>query len=105
MRPPSLHGWHDEFRARRIGLGPALRDRLEPSVKAEALGSVGMMIAEHRIAPAAETVERHRYRDRHIDSDHADLDVAGESARDRAALGEDRGAISVLVSVDELDRG
>ena len=40
-----------------------------------------MMVAEQRSLPAAEAVKRHRYRNWHVDADHADLDAAGEIAR------------------------
>src|ERR1700688_3498436 len=101
---PSLHRRHDKLGTHRIGFGPALRDGLEPRIEAEAFGTVGVMIAEHGITPATETVEGHRYRNRHIHADHAYRDVGSEGACDRAALREHRGAIRILVPVDELDR-
>ena len=41
---------------------------------------------------------------RHIDSDHADLDVVSKVARGFAVSREDAGAVAVLVIVDELHR-
>src|ERR1700687_5191287 len=64
-----------------------------------------MMIAEHRIAPPAETVEGHRYGNRHVHTNHADLDIGDEGTRTRTALGEYRGTVGILVPVDEFDGG
>src|ERR1700691_3221832 len=102
---PSLHRRHDKFGTHRIGFGPALRDGLETRIEAKAFGTVGVMIAEHGITPATETVESHRYRNRHIHADHAYLDVGNEGACNRTALREHRGTIRILVGVDEIDRG
>jgi malonate-semialdehyde dehydrogenase (acetylating)/methylmalonate-semialdehyde dehydrogenase len=47
-----------------------------------------MQIAEQRILPAAERVERERHRDRHIDADHAGLYAGGEIASGVAVAGK-----------------
>ena len=62
------------------------------------------MIAEQRALPSAEAVEGHRHRNRHIDTDHADLHAVHVSAGRIAVAREDRRAIAELVIVDQLDR-
>ena len=67
-------------------------------------GAVGVGVAEERALPAAEGVVRHRDRDRHVDADHPDLDVVLEPAGRAAVVGEHRGAVAVVVGVDQRDR-
>jgi hypothetical protein len=55
------------------------------------------VVAEDRGLPAAEGVIGDRHRDRHVDADHADLDVVGEGARGVAVAGEEGRAIAVGV--------
>ncbi len=43
-----------------------------------------VVIAEYRRFPAAKTVERHGHRNWHVDTDHADLDILAEIARNIA---------------------
>ena len=62
-----------------------------------------VLVAEQRVLPAAEGVERHRYRHRHVDADHADLDPTLELPSGLPAGGEDRGAVTVRVGVDQSD--
>src|SRR3954467_10511747 len=78
-------------------LGPAARDRLAPRVEAHALRPVDVVVAEQRVLPAPERVERHRHRDPDVDADHPHLHLALEDARRLAAGGEDRGTVGVGV--------
>src|SRR5918999_1045549 len=80
-------------------LGPAAGDRLGAGVEADPLGPVDVVVAEQRVLPAAERVERHRHRDRDVDPDHPDLHPALEDARRLAAAREDRGPVRVRVRV------
>jgi hypothetical protein len=50
------------------------------------------------------TSSRPRHRDRHVDADHADLDLVLELPGGAAVVGEDRGAVAVRVVVDERER-
>src|SRR4051794_3018566 len=84
-------------------LGPARGDRLPARVEADALCPVDVVIAEQRVLPAAEAVEGHRDRDRDVDPDHPDLDLALEDPRHLPAAREDRAAVGVGVAVDEID--
>src|SRR3546814_15400284 len=59
--------------------------------------------AEQRTLPAAERRPGHRYRNRHVDADHADLHAAREFARHLAVAREARHAIPELVLVDQFD--
>ena len=52
--------------------------------------------------PAAEAVVGHRNRDRHVDADHADLDLVLEAPGGAAVVGEDGGAVAVGVGVDQF---
>ena len=56
------------------------------------------------LLPAAEGVVRDRHGDRHVDPDHADLDLVLEPTRRAAVVGEDRGAVAVRVRVHERER-
>ena len=62
-----------------------------------------VQIAEGRSLPAAKGVVGDRNRDRHVDTDHADLDARGEIAGRVAVTGEDGNAVTHLVVVGELD--
>ena len=59
-----------------------------------------VVVAEQRRLPAAEGVEGHRHRDRHVDADHAHLDLVCEFARRVAVTREDGGAVAILMLVD-----
>src|SRR3546814_12539654 len=61
-------------------------------------------VAEGRALPAAEGVESQRHRDRHVDSDHADLHFGGEVAGGLAVAVEDRHAIAELMPGWQLRR-
>src|SRR5690606_27265781 len=69
-----------------------------------AVGAVYVQRAEDRAFPAAETVERHRHRNRYVDADHAGLDTMRELARGAAVAGEHGGPVAVFVRVDEAQR-
>ena len=88
----------------RVLVRPARRDDLGAGVELDALHAVHVQVAEERILPAAERVERHRHRDRHVDADHADLDLVLEAARGAARLGEDRRAVGVGIGIYQRDR-
>ncbi len=88
----------------RMPVGQRDGDRLQLGVEADTLGTMHVVVAEQRGLPAAEAVERHRHRDRHVDADHADLDLVRELARRVAVAGEDGGAVAVFVLVDHAGR-
>src|ERR1700727_905469 len=85
--------------------GPTGGDGLEAGVEADAFGSVDGMVAEERTLPSAEAVEGHGDRNGDVDADHACLDAMGKGAGGVAVAGEDGGAVSELVVVDELESG
>src|SRR5690606_23370647 len=60
--------------------------------------------AEQRVLPAAEGVEGHWNRDRHVDADHSHLDTGGEVARGVTVAREDGDAVGIVVPMDEIDR-
>src|SRR4051812_16573200 len=93
-----------ELGARTDAGRPARGHGLELGVEAHAFHAVDAVVAEHRGLPAAEAVIGDRHRDRHVDADHADLDVAGEGAGSVAVAGEDRRAVAVGMVVHQLDR-
>ena len=84
-------------------LGPTGRDDLGLRVEAHALGAVNVGVAQQRLLPATEGVVGDRNRDRHIDTDHAGLDIDDEVAGRVTVGGEDRGAVAKLGGVDDLD--
>ena len=61
-------------------------------------------IAEARSLPATEGVIGDRNRDRHIDTDHADLHAAGEIAGSITVTGEDRNAVAIFMIVRQSQR-
>src|SRR5689334_18998781 len=85
----SLHQRHAEVGARLDALAPARGHGLHARVEAYALGTVLVHVAEDRVLPAPERVERQGHRDRHVDPDHAAVHLVGEVARDVAVAGED----------------
>jgi hypothetical protein len=93
-----------EVDAAEARIGPARGDDLGARVEAHAVGAVDVQVAEQRRLPAAERVVRHRHRDRHVDADHADLDLVLELAGGAAVVGEQRHAVGVGVAVDQRDR-
>src|ERR671910_3801302 len=101
----SPHGRHDEVGARPDTGRPARGDGLQLGVEADTLGAVHVVVAEQRGLPAAEAVERHGHRDRHVDPNHADLDLMGELARRVAVAGEDGGAVAEFMLVDHARGG
>src|SRR5580700_8399138 len=98
---PRLEG---ELRAGADAGRPARGHGLELGVEAHAFHAVDAVVAEDRGLPAAEGVVGHRHRDRHVDADHADLDVVGEGTRGVAVAGEDRRAVAVGMVVHQPDR-
>ena len=100
-----LHRRHHEVGPGADAGGPAARDGLELGVEAHALGAVHVVVAEQRGLPAAEGMERHRHRDRHVDADHADLNLVGELAGRITVAGEDRGAVAEFMLVDHAGSG
>src|SRR5215467_11892451 len=99
-----FHYRHAEVRGGVHALSPASGHGLDAGVEAHALGAVLVHVAEDRALPAAESVERERHRDRHVDADHAAVDLVGEVARDVAVAGEDRAAVAVLVVRGKRER-
>src|SRR5579884_2737236 len=68
-----FHSGNDEFSAILDARRPARRHRLDLGVELDRRGAVLVEITEARALPAAEGVVGHRHRDRHVDTDHADL--------------------------------
>src|SRR3954452_16487809 len=85
------------------GVQPPRGDRLLPGVEGEAVGPVRLRVAEQRVLESAERVVGDRDRDRHVDPDHADLDLPLEAARRPAVVREHRGAVPEGARVDEGD--
>src|SRR5688572_13045555 len=59
---------------------PAARDRLLAREEVHALGAVCLRVAEDRVLEATEGVVGDRHGNRHVDADHADLDLVLEAA-------------------------
>src|SRR5664279_482843 len=87
------------------GVEPAGGDDLVAGVEVEALGAVGVGVPEKRGLPAAEGVITDRHRNRHVDADHADLDLILVSAGGPAVVGEDRGAVAIGVGGHQFPGG
>src|SRR3989344_705146 len=76
-----LHGRHGELGAGTDTGGPAPGHGLHPGEETHPIRAVHVQRAEHRALPAAEAMEGHRHRNRHVDANHADLDVLLELPR------------------------
>src|SRR6266478_2899161 len=98
----SLRRGHDEFRALRGALRPALHDRLLPRVEAHTFLAVSVHVAEQTLLPATETMPGHRHGDRHVDPHHADLNSPSELACDVPVAGVARHAVAKFVRVHEV---
>src|SRR6266446_3458526 len=70
---------HMEAGRRRVLVRPARGHDLRAGIELHRLGAVHMQVAEERVLPAAKGEVRHWHRDRHIDADHADLDLRREA--------------------------
>ena len=79
------------------GVGPAGRDDLGAGVEVHAFGTVDVRVAEQALLPPAERVVRHRHRDRHVDADHARVDLVLEPPGRAAVAREHRDAVRVRV--------
>src|ERR1700723_4193237 len=84
---------------------PTAGHGLDAGIEANPLHAMHVMVAKERTLPAAKTVEGHRHRDRHIDTNHPGLHLVGEGARRVSVAGEDGGAVAVLVLVDQVESG
>jgi hypothetical protein len=93
-----------EFDAAVAGVEPAAGDGLAAGEELRTVHAVGVGIAEQRGFPAAEAVVGHRHWDRHVDADHADLDLVLESPGRATVVGEDRRAVAIRVGVDQIQR-
>src|SRR6266849_560430 len=92
-----IHRRDRELRAFLDAGRPARGDRLGLGVEADRIRAVLVEIAEAGLLPAAEGVIGDRHRDRHVDADHADIDLGREVARGVAVAGEDRNAVAVVM--------
>src|SRR4030081_1509720 len=92
-----VHRRYGELRAFLDAGGPARGYRLGLGVEADRIRAVLVEVAEAGLLPAAEGVIGDRHRDRHVDADHADIDLGGEVARGVAVAGEDRNAVAIVV--------
>src|SRR6202041_954464 len=89
LAPGSIHRRHRELRAFLDARRPARRHGLGLGVEADRIRPVLVEIAEAGFLPAAEGVIGDRHRDRHVDADHADIDLGGKIARGVAVAGKD----------------
>ena len=96
------HGRNAEVRTRSNACRPAGGDRFLSGIKAHTLVPMHVMIPEEGALPATEAVEGHGHRNRHVDPDHADIDLMGEASSSIAITGEDRGAVAIFVVVDQF---
>ena len=84
IRPAGRHG---------LGLGP----------EADALHAMHVRIAEQRLLPATEGVERHRYWNWYVDTNHTYLNSTRKFTSNIAIACEARDAITKFMGVDEID--
>src|ERR1700722_6639082 len=85
----SVHRWDRELSPVLDPGRPARSHGLGAGVKADRIRSMLIQVAEAGALPAAERIIGDRDRNRHVDPDHADLDLGGEVARRVAVAGEE----------------
>src|SRR6185437_11773748 len=88
----------------RVVVEPASRDGFGLRIKLHDLFAIRAKVAELRAARAGKAEERHRYRNRNVDADLADVDLALEFAGRRAALREEANTVAERIAIDERDR-
>src|SRR5260370_26630299 len=93
----SIHRRNRELRALLDAGRPARGDGLGLGVEADRIRAVLVEIAKAGLLPATESVIGDRHRDRHVDADHADIDLGREIARRITVASEDRDAIAVVM--------
>src|ERR1035437_4606209 len=81
---------------------PARCHHFAAGEEANALHPVRVCVAEEGGLPATERVARHRHRDWHVDSDHADLNLVLVSPGSTAVVGEYGCSIAIRVAVDQV---
>src|SRR4029079_556981 len=96
--------WEAQVDARAVRIGPPGGDDLAARIEVDPFRPVDVRVAEEARLPAAERVVGDRDRDRHVDPDHARLDLELEPSRGAAVAGEDGRPVSVRVLVHELHR-
>src|SRR3981189_182394 len=99
-----VHRRYGELRAFLDAGRPARSDGLGLGVEADRIRTMLVEVAEAGLLPASEGVIGNRHRDRHVNADHADIDLGGEIARGVAVAGEDRNAIAVVVIGRQRER-
>ena len=62
-------------------LRPALGDRLAAGIEAHTIRPISMQVTKQRTLPATKAVISHRYRQRHVHTNHAHFDLVTEQAR------------------------
>src|SRR3954471_18312425 len=94
---PLLHRRDRELGALLDPGRPARGHRFGLGVEADRVRTMLVEVAKARLLPAAEGVVGDRHRDRHVDADHADIDLRREIARRVAIAGEDRNTVAVIM--------
>src|ERR1700755_899395 len=102
--PRSIYRRNRDLRAFLDAGGPARGYRLGLGVEADRVRAVLVEVAEAGFLPAAKSVIGDRHRDRHVDTDHADIDLGGKIARGVAVAGEDRNTVAVVVVGRQRER-
>src|SRR5207244_1806826 len=82
--------WEAQIDLRGPRVGPARGHDLRSRVELDPFGSVHVKVAEQAGLPAPEAVVRDGHRDRHVDADHAGVDLELELASRTTIPGEDR---------------
>src|SRR5260221_8012474 len=94
---------HASDRIATITGSPAGNDHFAFGVEAYHIAALWMQVAEERAFRAAEWEVGHRGRDANVDADVACLDTVTKLACCKSALCEDRGCITVFVSINQTD--
>src|SRR5437763_400320 len=94
---PSIHRRNRELRTFLDAGRPARGHRLGLGIEADRIRAMLVEIAEAGLLPAAKRVVGDRHWDRHVDADHADIDLGGEITRGVAVAGEDGDTVAIVM--------
>lgn len=94
---------HDRTVLRLLVVFPLGRDGLDLRVEVDARLSIEVDVATDRRTRAREREHGERYRDRHVDTNLADVDFVLELARGSTRGRENGGTVAIRVGVDQLN--
>ena len=97
----STHGRHGKIGPAADAAGPTGRDGLLSRIKMDPFRSMHVQVSQQRPFPSAEAVESHGHGEGDIDAHHSRLDPGGEFPGSITVAGENGGAVSERVVINQ----